>query len=85
MRCAVKRFQLGLPALDAFPRKLWSHLAARQARAPSATDMACREAIAAYLAVARHHVQRATGRDHSWIRGRLDPVIRTLRRGAGNG
>ena len=33
-------FQLGLPALDAFPRKLWSSLCARQARALSATDMA---------------------------------------------
>ncbi|WP_084305923.1 PLP-dependent aminotransferase family protein [Bradyrhizobium sp. ARR65] len=55
-------FQLGLPALDAFPRKLWSRLVAREARALSAADMAypdgagywpLREAIAAYLAVGR--------------------------------
>lgn len=57
-----KPFQLGLPALDAFPRKLWSRLAAREARQLAAGDMAypdqagywpLREAIAAYLAVAR--------------------------------
>jgi GntR family transcriptional regulator/MocR family aminotransferase len=29
----LKPFQLGLPALDAFPRKLWSRLVARRARA----------------------------------------------------
>jgi GntR family transcriptional regulator / MocR family aminotransferase len=55
-------FQLGLPALDAFPRKVWSRLAAREARALTIADMAypdragywpLREAIAAYLAVAR--------------------------------
>ncbi len=55
-------FQLGLPALDAFPRKLWSRLAARQVRSLAgarlaypdpAGDPALREAIAAYLAIAR--------------------------------
>jgi GntR family transcriptional regulator/MocR family aminotransferase len=54
--------QLGIPALDAFPRKLWSRLAARRARATSAADMfygdpcgypPLREAIAAYLLVSR--------------------------------
>ena len=40
MQRKVKPFQLGLPALDAFPRKLWPRLAARQARALSAADMA---------------------------------------------
>ncbi|MDN6888051.1 PLP-dependent aminotransferase family protein [Variovorax sp. CAN2819] len=54
--------QLGIPALDAFPRKLWSRLAARRARAMSAADMfygdpcgypPLREAIAAYLLVSR--------------------------------
>ena len=58
----LKPFQLGLPALDAFPRKLWSRLAARQVRTLSAGDLAypdpagywpLREAIAAYPAVAR--------------------------------
>ena len=57
-----KPFQLGLPAFDAFPRKLWSRLVAHQARELSAADMTypehagylpLREAIAAYLAVAR--------------------------------
>jgi GntR family transcriptional regulator / MocR family aminotransferase len=55
-------FQMGLPALDAFPRKLWSRLVVQQARALSAADMSypdpagyapLREAIAAYLATAR--------------------------------
>jgi GntR family transcriptional regulator/MocR family aminotransferase len=55
-------FRLGLPALDAFPRKLWSRLVAREARKLSPAAMAhpdpaghgkLREAIAAYLAIAR--------------------------------
>ncbi|MFO1061874.1 MAG: PLP-dependent aminotransferase family protein [Dongiaceae bacterium] len=55
-------FQLGLPALDAFPRKLWSRLAARRARGlveaglgyrPAAGLPALRRAIQRYLAVAR--------------------------------
>jgi GntR family transcriptional regulator/MocR family aminotransferase len=54
--------QLGIPALDAFPRKLWSRLAARRVRAAGAGDMnygdpagyaPLREAIAAYLLVSR--------------------------------
>jgi GntR family transcriptional regulator/MocR family aminotransferase len=90
MRCEVKPFQLGLPALDAFPRKLWSRLAARQARALSATDMAypdhagywpLREAIAAYLAVARGITcsarQLVITRGYQ---GALDLIIRTLLR-----
>jgi GntR family transcriptional regulator / MocR family aminotransferase len=55
-------FQIGVPALDAFPRKLWTRLVARQARGLSAADMSypdpagypsLREAIAGYLATAR--------------------------------
>lgn len=55
-------FQVGLPALDAFPRKLWSRLAARRARGlaeaalsyqPPAGHPALRRAIQRYLAVAR--------------------------------
>src|SRR5215470_11317856 len=55
-------FRLGLPALDAFPRKLWSRLVASEARALSPAGMAhpdpagyekLREAIVAYLAIAR--------------------------------
>jgi GntR family transcriptional regulator/MocR family aminotransferase len=53
---------MGLPALDAFPRKLWSRLTARRARRLAPNDLACAEAtgheplraaIAAHLAVAR--------------------------------
>lgn len=55
-------FQLGIPALDAFPRKLWARLAARRIRATTIADMnygdpagyaPLREAIAAYLRVSR--------------------------------
>ncbi len=59
---APKPFQLGLPAVDAFPRKLWSRLTSRHGRELSGADMGypehagywpLRESIAAYLAVAR--------------------------------
>ncbi|MBL4720689.1 MAG: PLP-dependent aminotransferase family protein [Alphaproteobacteria bacterium] len=55
-------FQLGLPALDVFPRKLWSRLTARQARMVGESDMTypdmcgywpLRDAIAQYLALSR--------------------------------
>jgi GntR family transcriptional regulator / MocR family aminotransferase len=55
-------FQRGLPALDAFPRKLWSALTAKAARRMSEADMAypdvagaigLREEIVAYLGLAR--------------------------------
>lgn len=55
-------FQLGIPALDAFPRKLWSRLAARRIKATGPADMfygdprghaPLRDAIAAYLLVSR--------------------------------
>jgi GntR family transcriptional regulator / MocR family aminotransferase len=58
----ARPFQIGVPALDAFPRKLWTRLVARQARGLSAADMSypdpagypsLREAIAGYLATAR--------------------------------
>jgi len=53
---------MGLPALDAFPRKLWARLVAREARQLPLSGMAypdpagwqaLRQAIAAYLAIAR--------------------------------
>jgi len=53
---------MGLPALDAFPRKLWAGLVAREARSlrpallsypDPAGYMVLREAIAAYLGVSR--------------------------------
>src|SRR5450830_2041521 len=55
-------FQMGLPALDAFPRKLWARLAARSIRATGQTDMlyppsaglpALRTEIATYLQLSR--------------------------------
>jgi GntR family transcriptional regulator / MocR family aminotransferase len=58
----VLPFQMGLPALDAFPRKIWSQIAARCVRATQVADMAnpsvyglqsLRTAIATYLQVAR--------------------------------
>ena len=54
--------QLGIPALDAFPRKLWSRLATRRIRATSPSELSygdpcgylpLRQAIAAYLLVSR--------------------------------
>ncbi len=59
---ALLPFQMGLPALDAFPRKLWARLGARQLRATQAIDLSyppvnglpsLRTAIASYLQVAR--------------------------------
>lgn len=55
-------FQMGIPALDAFPRKLWARLGARQLRGLQAADLSyppsdglpdLRIAVAAYLRVAR--------------------------------
>ena len=55
-------FRMGLPALDAFPHKIWSRLFARQARSLSPVDLAyqspaghaaLRVEVARYLAVAR--------------------------------
>ncbi|HEX3953443.1 MAG TPA: PLP-dependent aminotransferase family protein [Stellaceae bacterium] len=59
---APRPFRMGLPALDAFPRKLWARLVAREARGlhggglsypDPAGDAGLREAIAAYLAISR--------------------------------
>jgi GntR family transcriptional regulator / MocR family aminotransferase len=58
----ARPFQMGLPALDAFPRKLWARLLARRARGLSSIAMVSqdpsgfaplRQAIAGYLAIAR--------------------------------
>ena len=69
-------FQRGLPALDAFPRKLWAALTAKAARAIGEPDLAypdpcgalpLREEIVAYLGLARgivcgpHQVLVTTG------------------------
>ncbi|PRA79586.1 DNA-binding protein [Ochrobactrum sp. MYb29] len=59
---SILPFQMGLPALDAFPRKIWARLSARAARAMQPIDMvhpsvfglsALRSQIAAYLQVSR--------------------------------
>src|ERR1700748_2964163 len=59
---SILPFQMGLPALDAFPRKIWARLGARILRAMQPSDMihpsvygapALRVAIAAYLQVSR--------------------------------
>ncbi len=62
VEAAPMPFRLGLPALDAFPRKLWSGLAVRAARGIGPEELAypdpagffrLRQAIAAYLGVSR--------------------------------
>jgi GntR family transcriptional regulator/MocR family aminotransferase len=59
---SILPFQMGLPALDAFPRKLWARLGARCVRSMQQADMvhppvegawALRSEIAAYLQVSR--------------------------------
>jgi GntR family transcriptional regulator / MocR family aminotransferase len=59
---SILPFQMGLPALDAFPRKIWARLGARCARAMQAADMThppvaglpgLRADIAAYLHMSR--------------------------------
>lgn len=61
-KAPVLPFQLALPALDAFPRKIWAQIGARCVRATRIQDMAnpsdyglesLRSAIATYLQVAR--------------------------------
>ncbi len=59
---SLRPFQMGLPALDRFPRKVWARLAAREARLlsdarlahrPAAGEPALRREIARYLGIAR--------------------------------
>jgi GntR family transcriptional regulator/MocR family aminotransferase len=59
---SILPLQMGLPAMDAFPRKVWARVGARHMRAMGVLDMAyppahgcerLRSAIAAYLQVAR--------------------------------
>ncbi|WP_373989905.1 PLP-dependent aminotransferase family protein [Duganella sp. BuS-21] len=59
---STRPFQMGIPALDAFPRKVWARLAARAVRATQPQDMIyppwaglpdLRIAIAAYLKLSR--------------------------------
>lgn len=81
-------FQLGVPALDAFPRKTWARLAARSLRTLETAAMVSpdsagyaplRQAIAAYLGISRgiacsHEQVFVT----AGYRGALDLVRRTL-------
>lgn len=81
-------FQMGLPALDAFPRKVWARLAARSVRATQPADMA----YPPYAGLARlrmaiaTHLQLARGIDcapaqvfvTSGYRNTLELVIRAL-------
>lgn len=71
----VQPFRMGLPALDTFPRKLWSSLAAREIRRIAPDDLAypdpaghrpLREAIAAYLGLSRG---MTVSPDQIWITG----------------
>lgn len=89
MAAGVPRpFQLGLPALDAFPRKTWARLAARHLRASDLTSMTypesagygpLRHAIATYLGISRGIACTA---DQVFVtagyRAALDLVCRTL-------
>lgn len=88
-------FQLGVPALDAFPRKTWARLAARSLRtlemaamvAPDPAGYApLRHAIAAYLGISRgivcaHEQVFVT----AGYRGALDLVRHTLLRSGDTG
>lgn len=81
-------FQMGTPALDVFPRKIWARLGARCVRAMQPADMmypplaglpALRTAVAAYLQVARGIA--CTPRQvivTSGYRSTLDLIARTL-------
>ncbi|MEF3064907.1 PLP-dependent aminotransferase family protein [Pandoraea apista] len=89
MAAGVPRpFQLGLPALDAFPRKTWVRLAARNLRALDLASMAypesagygpLRHAIATYLGISRGIACTA---DQVFVtagyRAGLDLICRTL-------
>lgn len=85
---AVRPFQLGLPALDAFPRALWSRLCARRLRqqGPSALVYPepsgygpLREAVAGYLGVSRGIVcDPAQVFICAGYQGALDLISRTL-------
>ncbi|MDQ6215671.1 MocR-like pyridoxine biosynthesis transcription factor PdxR [Achromobacter insolitus] len=84
----VRPFQMGLPALDAFPRKLWARLGARQLRSLQSADLAypasggldaLRIATAAYLQVARGiHCQPSQVFITSGYNGTMRLILQTL-------
>ncbi len=81
-------FQMGLPALDAFPRKVWARLAARAIRATQGDDMVyppfagqapLRAAIATYLQLSRGiNCSPSQVFITSGYRNTLELVVRTL-------
>ncbi|WP_263140729.1 PLP-dependent aminotransferase family protein [Pseudomonas sp. RIT-PI-AD] len=85
---AVAPFQLGLPALDAFPRKLWTRLAARHLRSlgnggldyPAPCGFApLRAAVATYLGISRGILcEPAQVFITAGYRGALDLICRSL-------
>lgn len=85
---AIRPLQLGLPALDAFPRALWSRLCARRLRQQGAATLAypepcgygpLREAVAGYLGVSRGIVcDPAQVFICAGYQGALDLISRTL-------
>lgn len=87
-RPAVRPLQLGLPALDAFPRALWSRLCTRRLRQQGPSALAypepsgygpLREAVAAYLGVSRGIVcDPAQVFICAGYQGALDLISRTL-------
>lgn len=84
----IMPLQMGLPALDAFPRKIWARLGARYLRAMQAQDMkypahfglpALRAAVAAYLQMARGiHCNASQVFITSGYRGTLQLIFHTL-------
>ena len=70
-------FQMGVPAQDAFPFKLWSRILSRETRRAAAApvtypdprgDPELRKEVAAYLALARGvQVQSLSGAHNRWI------------------
>ncbi|WP_371364410.1 PLP-dependent aminotransferase family protein [Pseudomonas sp. QL9] len=84
----IRPFQLGLPALDAFPRALWSRLAGRRLRHTQPGELAypdpcgfgpLREALAGYLSVSRGIAcEPAQVLICAGYQGALDLITRTL-------
>lgn len=85
---AIMPLQMGLPALDAFPRKIWARLGARYLRGMKLNDMtypahlglpALRDAVAAYLQLARGiNCNGSQVFITSGYRGTLQLIIHTL-------
>jgi len=85
IRNEMQPFQIGLPALDLFPRKTWVRLASRHLRNLEMTTpdpgghLALRRAIASYLGISRGiHCQPEQVFITVGYRGALDLIVRTL-------